>query len=298
MENGAIYAACVTAFSTILGVIFLLTFNAHDLYFHMITIPADHAFRDRSAGLLWIWYQGIKDLLLYQAIGLGLLLLALVFDGMKSQSWRGIRNWLGERSWSMLLIVLIFTLPGSLLGYMKVGGYLNSLGGTSYFMLLTALSGLVESCVTADAGLQPTLQLIVGSLLTIVGCIVGCFTLLTDSIGIVSNWQTLIHPYQNTQQVAFKYATAHPGEIYCPWNPLVTLLADGQLYHFEYGLMERLDSNHPPSVATVAAHLPSRMRAIVYLRPPLGTECQNVLTEFRREIEVADLPGCIVIERQ
>ena len=50
------------------------------------------------------------------------------------------------------------------------------------------------------------------------------------------------NPSDNTQEVVYTYAVGHPGLVYFPWNGLSTLLAEGKLYHFEWGIYDRYEA--------------------------------------------------------
>ena len=57
-----------------------------------------------------------------------------------------------------------------------------------------------------------------------------------------------------------------PGEIYFPWNPLLTYFSDGRFYHVEDGLITRSIAGRPVPLAVVNAHLPPAMCVVAYHR--------------------------------
>jgi hypothetical protein len=65
---------------------------------------------------------------------------------------------------------------------------------------------------------------------------------------------------------AFDFASHHRDEVYFPYDPLSTLLTDGKLYHFDYGLFDRRLAGFEVSEDVFRAHLPSHMRYVMYPR--------------------------------
>lgn len=55
------------------------------------------------------------------------------------------------------------------------------------------------------------------------------------------------------------YLRAHPGTVYLPWNPLLTLRAEGRRDHFEYGVFDRALAGRPITPAHFRAHLPPKL---------------------------------------
>src|SRR5205823_965933 len=130
---------------------FLLWFGASDMFFHMVTLPARHPIRDRESGLVWVWVSAVGELLRVCGVGLGLLFVALALDSLAGPrqpvvTGHKLQDWFASRRWSMLLIAAAFSPLASLPAYMKIGGFLNSLAISDYFLLATALAGIVETC--------------------------------------------------------------------------------------------------------------------------------------------------------
>jgi hypothetical protein len=66
----------------------------------------------------------------------------------------------------------------------------------------------------------------------------------------------------NAQEQALHFAREHPGQVWFPWDTLSTLLADGKLYHFDYGLLDRRLAGLPPSPDHLKRHIPTHLRII------------------------------------
>jgi len=65
---------------------------------------------------------------------------------------------------------------------------------------------------------------------------------------------------------AYSFAKAHPGEVYFPYDPLTTLLTDGKLYHFDYGLYDRRLAGEEISDEHFREHIPARLKYVLYPR--------------------------------
>jgi hypothetical protein len=132
------------------------------------------------------------------------------------------------------------------------------------------------------------------SLLLIDGLNKGIFAILNPETGVVALADVVEHPYQNGREALFQFCLAHPGEVYCPWNPVTTLLADKKLYHFEWGFLDRKYSGQIPPPEAIALNLPHKTRWIIYVNTPETAAMHTALNGFRTRIELPELPGCLV----
>ena len=101
--------------------------------------------------------------------------------------------------------------------------------------------------------------------------------------------------WENSQQLAYEFAVRHPGETYFPWQPLATLLAEGRLYHFEYGMIDRYLAGYPPTAEHLQASLPPHMHWVA-AHTRVWTMNQFFST-YSEETPFPDLPGFIVVSR-
>ena len=103
------------------------------------------------------------------------------------------------------------------------------------------------------------------------------------------------------QEVAYRYSLRHPWTAYFPWQPLSTLLGEGKVYHFEYGMFDRELANFPVSQRHVRQNIPANLRYVCF--PPYYKGFQffqksmKYLPEYGRRVEVPELPGWICYER-
>ena len=122
-------------------------------------------------------------------------------------------------------------------------------------------------------------------------------------LGIAAAWQsgrcsapTAQRPlWQNHNQIAYEFAVRHPGEAYFPWQPLASLFAEGRLYHFEYGMLDRFLAGYEPTAEHVRANVPPRMHWIAG-HARLWTMNQ-FFRDYTTEVPLPELPGFVVRER-
>jgi len=189
------------------------------------------------------------------------------------------------------VLAAIVLVPPSVSGYIKVGGYLNNFGLTNLFVLLAATVGTAAVMTRHDSARG------VRVVVTIAACAIIGFR--CARVAIIWNQlrpmaATIANPSANQQEIVFRYAKAHPGEVYFPWNNLSTLLAEGKLYHFEWGVQDRLDANLDPTPQQILAHLPPRIRYVAYYRKAQSSGAMAMFPRARDAPSLDELPGFIV----
>jgi hypothetical protein len=296
-KKALVYAVTLVAIGVPVSLGFLLWFGSSRMYFHMVALPASHPIGAAGLSKTQIWWGGVRDLLTAFAFALALLLAAVLLDSRILPKIPGIRRRMSSRPWIILILASVALVPSALLGYLKIGGNVNNLGAPIYFVCLGALAAIVRACVTAPAPLAAPVRSFTTTGLILVGVAVGTVRVFSPPGDLIERWSLLRRPYENKQEMAFEYVRAHPREVYLPWNPLITLLADNSLYHFEWGVLDRFYAKRPPSENQFREHIPSRMRDIVYLRRPQSTAAQLAFTDFRTLVEVPELKDCIVYQQ-
>jgi hypothetical protein len=150
------------------------------------------------------------------------LLLALV-EGVLSS--RAGRQW-PRRAWAAWLLISCCLLPTASIGRIKVGGEVNHDSFVIFFLVAAFLCWLAS--VAFERG-RP-LPLRVATVLVVLLAVTAPRALEYPG------WRTA---WNNQNEAAYRYDMRHPGEIYFPWNPLTSLLAESKLYHFDYGVFDR-----------------------------------------------------------
>jgi hypothetical protein len=268
------YVAMLAGVGCVVSAIFL-AWLGWPMLFNMVELVSRHGwYRPGIGGLavaVWKPLVSIRDLL-----GFAALLLVLV------SCTRDARAPLGARAWVAPLLAALFLLPTGALGVNKLGGEPSSLHSLYY-----VIAGVAALLVDLGQRLRPA------RLLGWAFC----------AVAIVAAWQSgrctpsssRATVWQNNQQVAYAFALRHPGEAYFPWAPLASLLAEGKLYHFEYGMIDRFLGGYDPTMEHLRAHLPPRMHWVA-ARARVWT-FNHFFPDYTVENQLPELPGWIVRSR-
>jgi hypothetical protein len=172
----------------------------------------------------------------------------------------------------------------------KAGGEDSAFGACLYFVLAGLTLGIRD---VAQLQRAPLAKLLLAALVIVY---------LPVSFSKLNALPSLaMRVYQNPQQIAYDFVQRHPGQAYFPWNPLPVVMATGMLYHFDYGVAERLWSGLPVPADHYFAHIPANFEIIAY--PPAYGDAQqkaalSFLTDFREAASIPELPGWTVFRRQ
>ncbi|CAN5589312.1 hypothetical protein BH09PLA1_BH09PLA1_21570 [soil metagenome] len=278
------YVALLLAVFAIVSLVLIASFGWENLYFHMITIPRLHPWRDESRGKTFALIIGLRDLL-FDGAPMSVALIVVAAIGGKTLRGLAIRS-----GWIMLPMTAIALVPGSVLGYVKVGGFLNNFAMTTLFILLAAsvaASAIIREMKTIHA---PTMvrAAICGA---IIAYAVNIALVRRDLPAMASR---ISNPYANDQEIVYRFAVKHPQTGYFPWNNLSTLLAEGRLYHFEWGIRDRYDAGIQPTSGQVVDHLPARIRFIAFPDSAQSEFARNLFRLATREIKDDNLPGFVI----
>lgn len=160
--------------------------------------------------------------------------------------------WLVRRGATADVLLPVFVwigawLPG-LASVLKIGGTLNNLQG---FPLWLPPAAVVVTATLSRVPWQHKIRiaLAVATIATLAGRIV------TRPVKI---WQPLIVVYEDAHNLSRQF----PGQIWFPWNPLVTIFSERRLYHVEDGLyVGSLVGRRVPDTVSVR-HLPPQFCVI------------------------------------
>jgi len=287
------YVAFIALFCALsLGVAFIV-FDAKALIFNMYTIavhsPWINTNKLKALGITStelmtesLWF--VPTLAFYIGI-------TQPTDKHQEQLQDRFRSWLTTNRWSLFLIVALFMVSTSIVGRAKVGGALNTFSPTIYFLAVAVCLASIE--LTSREDIDRNVQKSVKLLITIITVL-----FLYIQFSPLSTVLTAIRELPNNPAaVAYSYAKKHPGIAYFPWNPLSSLMAEGKLYHFCYGLIDRRISGFPVSKAHIQAYLPPNIKFVAF---PEGHGIEGTLVftpEFTQQIVVDELPGWLVFAR-
>lgn len=267
------YAIGLLISGVVSAVVFVVSFGPANMWFHMVTLPARHGWRGEST-TSHVWLLGQAILLLLNdvaptlaVLGFALLIGHVVLPARPTpapmlERWK---QWLRVNPWTLLPMTAVALLPASLLGYLKVGGFLDNFALTHFFLMAAATVYLIELYQRAPASQAQ-------------GALVRTIVLATLALFLFWRWPvdflkrhkaeqmflSLVRVRSNQQEAVYDYAKREPGRAYFPWNTLATLMAEGKYYHFEWGVVDRLEANLPPSRAQSVAHLPEKLELVAF----------------------------------
>lgn len=278
------------AVTAVLGVIsvgvFAAAFGWTALFFNLFTVPASHPWiapplRAISGAVLELG----KPALPFAVIAL----IGIARAG-QAADWdlRKARTQIPNHAWFLPLLVAILMVPTSIVGRVKWGGWLSAYH-CLYYLICAASLILVEwsrPSVSERRHVICSWGLVAASLFVLAAASADLKTI---------NW--IEHPEMNPQQQAYEFALKHPGEVYFPWNPLSTLMAEGKLYNMEHGVVDKELAGYKPSDKLFRAHLPERLKYVAYPRSALSESMLEYLPEFSRKVHVEGLPGWNVYTR-
>jgi hypothetical protein len=146
----------------------------------------------------------------------------------------------------------LLALPSSAAAFMKFGGTLNSLQSFTYWLPPALLAGLAAVRThRRAAGLLATAAFAAAAI-----CGVRCVRV--DHLP--------IRPLTEHYREAAHLANVMRGEIWFPWNPLVTIYSENRFYHVEDGLCMRFLAGHALTMDHARQHLPANMCVIALPR--------------------------------
>ena len=253
------YALWLAVAGFALLIAFAWRFGADDLFFNMFTLPARQPwygeggwYGGQVTGALPVLLDSTRTLLGQLVLPSAAIALLVAVGGTPEGGWR---SWLRANPWVALLCVALPMAPLSIVGSVKVGGYFNVYAFTTYFLLAAATLCARGAALNGGARTRRAGQLVLlGSLLLLV---VGSFTA-PNAQALRQALARVGAPVESPLARAFAYAQRHEGEVFFPWNPLLTLLSEGRLYHSLPGVWDRDLAGYRPAPELLRAHLPPR----------------------------------------
>jgi len=274
--------------------IILCMVNPRDLFFSMFTVPFHHPWTDpnRIATLFYSFNSLIREslpLLLVLAFLMANRFIRLVRSPI---SLIKLKSLCRAHIWTILLTVCLFMIPTSVLGRAKVGGASNTLGPAVYFLALSIAVLFLGNI--SDFSMPKTVAgrryikflFLLSTIIFIYMSLHGAKTKFTRGIVRVPN---------NIEDIAYEYVKNHPDEAYFPNNPLSSLFAEGRLYHFTFGLVDRYIAGFTCNQEEFEAHIPKKVKLVAF--PEFSKDeyiIRNYLPEFSRSRRIEELPGFIV----
>jgi hypothetical protein len=237
------------------------------IWLNMVTIPWAHP-RVGGWGAAWV---ECRDFLFYSLVLIVPALAGLLLT-------RANRDRTRTSIVPLFLLVAAMELPLGIAATIKVGGDRNSMHSV-YYLAIAATLGIAQACT-----LPRWTAVIRGTTLVAGLAVVGLAVRQVRSYGALD-----MLPKRCLSQEAWTFAREHPEATYFPWDPLATLMADGRMYHFEYGVQDRIFAGIEPTHAQIAKYFPAKMDGVVYPRVDSHQLVLNkYLPEFTQRTTTAD----------
>lgn len=279
------------------SLLIVLGFGFRDLVFQLVELPRRHPFRtSRWSGFVELLRDARGDELTLAALcGVATVLMAVV---PRRSEDRGQER-PSSSVWRFGLAAAVVEAPLALLGFVKVGGDVNSL---AHFLFPWALAALFLYGELL-ARWRP-----LGWLVLAAGLVLGGTQLqeTTDLLrGVSGTGRTdyaRVRTWIDEERRLAAFERAHPGLVYFPTYPLTALLVNGRLAHAEYGVFDRSLADLPLDESALRRGIPSRARYLCYpgglsFTVP-GHFLKRALPEFSRPVRLDELPFCECYERE
>ena len=281
-------ASLALAGALVLGLVALwVDFEA--MWFTAVTVPmshpwkATHPLEGLGASLLAL---GRVCLPIAAALA-GLLALGRQFKAPLSPGDRP--NSLRANPWFLLLLVSLCFVPTSVLGFVKVGGDVNTLAFTVYFGAAAALLLALQTLRLGKSAAGDRRGSVARAAVLLAGGMLAVSTLPT-----LSGLRGLYDEFgENPERTAWEFVTAGPRRIYFPFHPLIGLMADGRAYHTTSGLISQDLTGESVELAHLKAYLPRGMRFVAFRGQ--ADYSQKYFPEHKRRVRVPALPGWTVL---
>jgi hypothetical protein len=192
--------------------------------------------------------------------------------------------------------VAAFSVPTSILGRMKFGGTYAAFSFSIYPLVIAGLLAVLLAAARASPGGQAAARRLPALIL------LAALTATTWSAAALvrSPGEVLDAVHADPEAAAYAFVRQHPAEVYLPFNPLISLIADDRADHvlipafslpyFGPGAGGDVERN-PADDQVFARHLPPNMRYVLY---PVqeGTEVTPLVRGPDPELNITRyLPG-------
>jgi hypothetical protein len=281
------------------------------MWFQMVHVPSLHPFHEEEHGKIWALWLGVRDWM-FDAIQPAIVLLialavAFLVDRHPAQKHehkgldlptrlelvgKQLADILKRRPWIILAVIGVVLFPSSILGYVKIGGDVNNFALSNYFLLLAGIAGLVDLFPQVSQAWPKIAQVLI-----ILSCglvVVLSLVLLGRPGNVPAKVDRILHPGANQQEMIYDFVKAHPGTVYFPWNNLAMLQAEGEMYHFEWGFVDRMETGKWPTNEQVSAHIPGQTSMIAYPPDSLSMNSMRFFVPASQRVQVVELPGYTV----
>jgi hypothetical protein len=247
-----LYLKALCAAGVILACVCMWAFGPRELYYNLISIPARQSWSQSGiAAIVQPLRIFLRLMFPVLVIGVVAMVVAFVQGQWKTRTLRSLL----ANDWMIMFVAGLALLPSSMAGIAKIGGDINSLSFSSFYLTVGV------TCMLADlAGRQSRREVRQAAK--------GCLLTLTLLLTIVELPVALPARVRSLrvaeQQIVFDYIRGHQQTTFFPWFPLSHLLAEGRFYHSGYGIADRVLAGDEVSSEYFRAYAPPNMISIAF----------------------------------
>jgi hypothetical protein len=247
-----LYLKALCGAGVILVCVCIWAFGPKELYYNLISIPARQPWRLSSVTAV------VQPLRTFIRLTLPVLLIAVValVVAFTQGQWKtpGLRS-LRANNWMIMFVVGLALLPSSMAGIAKIGGDINSLSFSSFFLTVGV------TCMLADLASRQSRREVRQAAK---GCLLALSLLLTivELPGALPARVRSLRVAE--QQIVFDYIRGHQHTTFFPWFPLSHLLAEGRFYHSGYGIVDRVLAGDAVRPEYFRAYAPVQMSSMAF----------------------------------
>jgi hypothetical protein len=223
---------CVVA-GALIGGAAIMTFGWQGLWFTLVEVPG---------GLVWA-PEPVKRMLMVAgelALYIGLPAVIMIVR----------RRTFAQPTLLLPALAWICVLPLGLAGFLKVGGWINSI-----YSFVLWFPPVITTFLTAQF---PERRLRIAQLTAAV------IAAAVASVRVTQEQDLPLRPQTAAYRDAERLVVQFPGALWFPVHPLITLYSDRRYYHDEDGLYARVKANKVITPSHANNHLPSAMRGMAF----------------------------------
>ena len=261
----------------------LWAFGGENLKFSLLDVPL----RQPSILHKWGWYEPLVEDFMDMGVVAAVAAMVLMVRGRGGAPDGSSPDRTRNSVWSFFVLTALVALPLAVPAFLVVGGALNNYLLIDLFMTLAVVGWFMS--VLSDGALPSDGRIAKGAKLVLALLLVAQ---MGRALPDVVQLRGLIPTYdQGISARAYRFALEHPQAVYLPWNPLASLMADRELYHVAYGVVDREYAGIPIDEAHYRRHLPPRLEYVAF-KHGFGIEGKLLrrFPEFRCRVEFEGMP--------
>ena len=277
------FGAAVTIGGALLLAAILAFVPAHAFLFNTVTLAAHRPLKDGYTELLAMSYrEGKLDAL----PALFPMLLLVGFQWIRAERRPDLREFVRANRWLAFALAAAALIPVTAKAIVAVGTDVNHLGLLLYLMFVAAGLAIEQCLADPDNSFLRVSAWMCAALGIFVGIAPGAALTLPSRLRDV---------HKNAPEAALQYELRHPGRAYFPYDPMVSLLSNGRVYHVDYSVYDREIAGYPLTSHQIEAGLPTGFKVIAI--PPgerLQSSALRDLLERYEQVADSELPGWTV----